>query len=195
MESEVIDVLARLEMRDEKERAQGLSGSQRIQALHPDSGRFLYVLALAKQAKSIVEVGTSHGYSTLWLAAAAKVNGGRVLTCDKRPERIAAARQNFADADLADVIEILEGDARDTLRGRSEPVDLLFIDAEKSLYETFFDVVYPRLVKGGLVVADNAVSHQDELEDYISYVENHPNLESAMVPIGRGLEVSVKLAS
>jgi predicted O-methyltransferase YrrM len=195
MESEVIDVLARLEMRDEKERAQGLSGSQRIQALHPDSGRFLYVLALAKQAKSIVEVGTSHGYSTLWLAAAAKVNGGRVLTCDKRPERIAAARQNFADADLADVIEILEGDARDTLRGRSEPVDLLFIDAEKSLYETFFDVVYPRLVKGGLVVADNAVSHQDELEDYISYVENHPNLESAMVPIGRGLEISVKLAS
>jgi caffeoyl-CoA O-methyltransferase len=195
MESEVIDVLARLEMRDEKERAQGLSGSQRIQALHPDSGRFLYVLALAKQAKSIVEVGTSHGYSTLWLAAAAKVNGGRVLTCDKRPERIAAARQNFSDADLADVIEILEGDARETLRGRSEPVDLLFIDAEKSLYETFFDVVYPRLVKGGLVVADNAVSHQDELEDYISYVENHPNLESAMVPIGRGLEISVKLAS
>ena len=93
------------------------------------------------------------------------------------------------------MIEILEGDARETLRGRDEPVDLLFIDAEKSYYESFFDVVYPRLVKGALVIADNVLSHRDELEDYISYVENHPNLESAMVPIGRGLEISVKLES
>jgi predicted O-methyltransferase YrrM len=91
------------------------------------------------------------------------------------------------------VIEIVEGDARETLRGRTEPVDLLFIDAEKSLYETYFDVVYQRLTRGGVVVADNALSHRDELEDYISYVENHPNLESVMVPIGRGLEISVKL--
>ena len=195
MESRVIEVLARLEMRDEQERARGLPGSERIQALHPDSGRLLYVLALALGAKHIVEVGTSHGYSTLWLAAAAQANGGKVITCDINPERIAAARQNFADAGLGGVIEILEGDARDTLRGRSEPVDLLFIDSTKSYYETFFDVVYPRMVKGGIVVADNVLSHRDELEDYISYVENHPNLESAMIPIGRGLEISVKLAS
>jgi predicted O-methyltransferase YrrM len=170
-----------------------LPGSERIQALHPDSGRFLYVLALARQAKSIVEVGTSHGYSTLWLAAAARANGGKVVTCDRNLERIAAARRNFADAGLAEVIEIVDGDARETLRGRTEPVDLLFIDSEKSLYETFFDVVYQRLTRGGVVVADNALSHRDELEDYISYVENHPNLESVMVPIGRGLEISVKL--
>jgi predicted O-methyltransferase YrrM len=193
MEPEVLDVLARLEMRDEQERAQKLPGSGRIQALHPDSGRFLYVLALAKATKSIVEVGTSHGYSTLWLAAAARVNGGQVVTCDVNPERIAAARQNFVQAGLDDVIQIMEGDARETLRGRTQAVDLVLIDAKKSLYETYFDVVYPHLVKGGLVVADNALSHQDELEDYISYVENHPNLESVLVPIGRGLEISVKL--
>jgi predicted O-methyltransferase YrrM len=161
--------------------------------VHPDSGRLLYVLTLAKAAESIVEIGTSHGYSTLWLASAAKANGGAVVTCDINPERIAEARQNFDDAGLADVIEILEGDARQTLRDRGEPVDLLFIDAEKSYYETFFDVVYQRLVKGGMVIADNVISHQDELEDYIAYVENHPNLESARVPIGRGLEISVKL--
>ena len=195
MEPEVLDVMARLEMRDEQERAKELAGSERIQALHPESGRFVYVLALIKEAKSIVEIGTSHGYSTLWLAAAAQVNGGRVVTCDMNTERLGAARDNFADAGLADVIEILEGDARETLRSRSEPVDLLFIDAEKSYYESYFDVAYQRLVKGGIVVADNALSHQDELEDYILYVENHPNLESAMVPIGRGLEISVKLTS
>jgi predicted O-methyltransferase YrrM len=193
VEPEVIDVMARLETRDQQERAQGLPGSDRIQALHPESGQLLYVLALAKGAKSIVEVGTSHGYSTLWLASAAKVNGGKVVACDMNVERLAAARANFAEAGLADVIEILEGDARETLRGRSEPVDLLLIVTDKSYYETFFDIVYPRLVKGGLVVADNIVSHQEALEDYISYVENHPNLESAKVPIGRGLEISVKL--
>ena len=193
MEPEVLDVMARLEMRDQEERAQSLPGFDRIQALHPDSGRFLYVLALAKGVKNIIEVGTSHGYSTLWLASAARVNGGKVVAYDMNGERLAAARTNFAEAGLADVIEIVEGDARETLRGRTEPVDLLLIDTDKSYYETFFDIVYPRLVKGGLVVADNVVSHQEALEDYISYVENHPNLESVMVPIGRGLEISVKL--
>jgi len=193
MEPELIEVIARLEMRDQQERTQRLPGAERIQALHPDSARLLYVLALAKGAKHIVEIGTSHGYSTLWLAAAARVNGGRVVTCEINPECIAAARRNFADAGLADAIEILEGDARETLRSRTGPVDLLFIDSEKSYYESFFDVVYRRLVKGGLVVADNVFSHRDELEDYIAYVENHPNLESVLVPIGRGLEISVKL--
>jgi caffeoyl-CoA O-methyltransferase len=189
-----MDVMARLEMRDEQERAQMLPGSERIQALHPDAGRLLYVLALARGAKNIVEIGTSHGYSTLWLASAARVNGGVVVTCDANLERLAAARRNFAEAGLSDVIEILEGDARETLRDRGEPVDLLFIDAEKSYYESYLDVVYQRLVKGGIVLADNVISHRDELEDYILYVENHPNLESVMVPIGRGLEISVKLA-
>jgi predicted O-methyltransferase YrrM len=195
VEPEVLDVMARLEMRDRQERAEELPGSERIQALHPESGRLLYVLALAIGAKSIVEIGTSHGYSTLWLASAAKVNGGGVVTCDANPERITAARGNFADASLADVIEILEGDARETLRDRGEAVDLVFIDAEKGYYESYFDVVYQRLVKGGMVIADNVLSHQDELEDYVLYVENHPNLESAMVPIGRGLEISVKLTA
>jgi caffeoyl-CoA O-methyltransferase len=195
MEPEVLEVMARLEMRDQQERGRDLPGSERIQALHPESGRLVYVLALAMGAKNIVEIGTSHGYSTLWLAAAAKANGGGVVTCDRNLERIAAARDNLAAAGLADVIEILEGDARETLRDRNEPVDFLFIDAEKGYYESYFDVVYQRLVKGGIVVADNVLSHRDELEDYIMYVENHPNLESAMVPIGRGLEISVKLAA
>jgi caffeoyl-CoA O-methyltransferase len=195
MEPEVLEVMARLEMRDQQERGRDLPGSERIQALHPESGRLVYVLALAMGAKNIVEIGTSHGYSTLWLAAAAKAIGGVVVTCDRNLERIAAARDNLAAAGLADVIEILEGDARETLRDRNEPVDFLFIDAEKGYYESYFDVVYQRLVKGGIVVADNVLSHRDELEDYIMYVENHPNLESAMVPIGRGLEISVKLAA
>ena len=195
MDSKVLEVLTRLEKRDQEERARELPGSQRIQSIHPDSARLLYLLALTKEAKSIVEVGMSHGYSTLWLASAARITGGKVVTHDINPERIAAARQNFAEAGLADWIEIVEGDARQTLRRRTERVDLLFIDpSEKSYYRVVFDLVYPRLVRGGLVVADNALSHPDKLADYITYLQNRPDLASATIPTGRGLEVTVRLA-
>ena len=195
MDSKVIEVFTRLEKRDQEERARGLPGSQRIQSIHPDSARLLYLLALTKGAKSIVEVGMSHGYSTLWLASAARINGGKVVAHDMNSERIAAARRNFDEAGLADWIEIVEGDARQTLPRRAEPVDLLFIDiSEKSAYRVVFDLIYPRLVKGGLVVADNALSHPDELVDYITYLQNHPDLASATIPTGRGLEVTVRLA-
>jgi len=195
MDSKVIEVFTRLEKRDQEERARGLPGSQRIQSIHPDSARLLYLLALTKGAKSIVEVGMSHGYSTLWLASAARINGGKVVAHDMNSERIAAARRNFAEAGLTDWIEIVEGDAHQTLRRRAEPVDLLFIDiSEKSAYRVVFDLIYPRLVKGGLVVADNVLSHPDELADYITYVQNHPDLASATIPTGRGLEVTVRLA-
>jgi predicted O-methyltransferase YrrM len=195
MDSKVVEVLTRLEKRDQEERARGLPGSQRIQSIHPDSAHLLYLLALAKGAKSIVEVGMSHGYSTLWLASAARINGGKVVAHDINPERIAAARRNFDEAGLADWIEIVEGDVHQTLRGRAEPVDLLFIDISgKSDYRVVFDLVYPRLVRGGLVVADNALSHPDQLADYISYLQNHPDLASATIPTGRGLEVTVRLA-
>ncbi len=195
MDSKVVEVLTRLEKRDQEERARGLPGSQRIQSIHPDSARLLYLLALTKGAKSIVEVGMSHGYSTLWLASAAKINGGKVVAHDVNSERIAAARHNFAEAGLTDWIEIVEGDARQTLRQRTGPVDLLFIDiSEKSAYRVVFDLVYPRLVRGGLVVADNALSHPDELADYIAYLHGRPDLVSATIPTGRGLEVTVRLA-
>ncbi len=129
------------------------------------------------------------------LASAARINGGKVVAHDMNSERITAARRNFDEAGLADWIEIVEGDAHQTLRRRSEPVDLLFIDiSEKSAYRTVFDLVYPRLVKGGVVVADNVLSHSDKLADYITYVQNHPDLASATIPTGRGLEVTVRLA-
>lgn len=194
MQQQVFNILTELEMRDEKERMQGLPGEQRLQALHPDAARFLYVTALAAKARNIVEVGTSRGYSTLWLALVAQKTGGKVLTCEIDPARAEEAKTYFEKAGLSDYIEVLVGDARHTLRDRDEPVDLLFLDADKGQYETYFDVVYKRLGVGSLVIADNVTSHADELLDYISYVQNHPNLESVTVPVGRGLELTVKTA-
>ena len=194
MNQAVFDVLSALEMRDEKERLQNLPGEQRIRALHPDAARFLYITALAAKAKNVVEVGTSRGYSTIWLALAAQKRGGKVITCEINPSHAEEARANFEKAGLADVIEIIVGDARDTLRSQTGTVDLFFMDAEKEQYETYFDVVYKRIGVGGLFIADNALSHADDLLDYISYVQNLPSLESVTVPVGKGLEVTVKVS-
>ena len=80
------------------------------------------------------------------------------------------------------------------MRQRSEPVDLLFIDGEFGHYETYFDVVYKRMNIGSMVVADKVVAHENELADYTTYVQNHPNLESVTVPLGQGLEITVKIS-
>lgn len=192
MEPEVFAVVTKLEMQDERERKQNLPREQRMRAMHPDAARFLHIVAVGSRARSVVEVGTGHGYSTIWLALAAQKSGGRVVTYEIDPAIAEQARNNIAAAGLSDLVEIVVGDARTLLRERDEPVDLLFIDGEKDQYETYFDVVYKRMDTGSMILADNVVSHEYELADYITYVQNHPNLESVTVPVGRGVEVSVK---
>ena len=195
MEQELFDILSELEMRDEDERRQNLSSAERIRAVHPDSGKLLSMLAISKKAQSMVEVGSGVGYSTLWLAYAASITGGKLVTCEIDPVKANQTRANLEQANLSGCVEVLTGDALDLLRQQTEPVDFLFIDGTKAQYETYFDVVYKRMGVGAMIVADNVVSHENELADYVTYVQNHPNLESVTAPIGRGLEISVKISN
>lgn len=188
MEQDLFDVLTGLEMEAETERLRG--GSAQI--LDLNAARLLAVLAVSNKAKTIVEVGAGTGYSTLWLAHAAIRTGGRVISCEIDPAKAAQAQANLQKAGVAGVVELLSGDARDLLRGRDEAVDFLFINGQNSQYETYFDVVYKQMGVGALVVANGVVAHQDELADYTTYVQNHPNLESVTVPLGEGLELTVK---
>lgn len=191
MEQAIIDVMAEIEMRNEREKLRGIADG--IDTLDPDAAKLLYIITVGAKAKNIVEVGTGIGYATLWLAAAAKIFGGKVVTCEIDDAKMTEARSNFEKAGLADTIEILAGDARSTLREQEGPVDLLFIDSESGQYETYFDVVYKRLETGSLVIAANVVENAFELDDYITYVQNHPNLDSQTTRIGDGLEVSVRI--
>jgi predicted O-methyltransferase YrrM len=183
MEQELFDTLAELEMR-----------ATNPPHLDPDSAKFLSILAISNKAKHIVEVGSGVGYSTLWLAYAASVTGGQVITCEIDSATVGQTRANLAKANLAHHVEILVGDAREVLRQRSEPVDLLFIDGDFGQYETYFDVVYKRMNIGSMVVADKVIAHENDLADYTTYVQNHPNLESVTVPLGEGLEITVKIS-
>lgn len=191
MHQELFNILSQLEQRDQQERAQNLPQAQRLRALRPESAKLLSMLAISKKAQRIVEIGGGMGYSTLWLAYAASLTGGQVVTYEIDPARAEQNRAHLQQAGLADYVQIITGDARELLRQRQEPIDMVFIDGEKEQYETYFDVVYKRLAAGALVVADNVVSHADDLLDYVTYVQNHPNLESVSVPIGRGLEITV----
>jgi len=192
MEQELFDVLSELEMRAEKERMQSISDG--INALDPDAAKLVSLLAISKKAISIVEIGTGVGYSTLWLAYAASTTGGKVVTCEIDPAKADEARANLAKAEMADYVEILVGDARETLRHQEGAVDFLFIDGEYGQYETYFDVVYKRMSVGSTIVADDVVAAEDDLADYTTYVQNHPNLESVTIPLAQGLEFSVKTA-
>lgn len=192
MEQALFNVLSALEMRDEREQMRGTPNP--IQILNPDAAKFLSILAISKKAQTIVEVGSGVGYSTLWLAYAALKMGGKVITCELDAAKIDELQANINKAEMGNYVEVLTGDARELLRHREEPVDLLFLDAEFGQYETYFDVVYKRMGVGGMIVADDVVESENDLADYTTYVQNHPNLESVTIPLGNGLEITIKTA-
>lgn len=191
MDQALFNVISSLEMQAEKERLQ--TGESSLP--DPDAAKLVSILAVSNKAKTIVEVGSGLGYTTLWLAYAASLTGGRVVACELDPARAAEARANLEKGGLAERVEILTGDAREVFRHRDEPVDFLFINGQNSQYETYFDVVYKQMSVGATIVAGGVVTDEDALADYVTYVQNHPSLESMTVPVGDGLEVSVKTAA
>ncbi len=191
----VLRTLARLEADDAAEREAGLPATQRSRAVAPTTGRFLFVLAAAQAGIEVLEIGGSRGYSSIWLAAGARVLGGRLVSLESDPVKCASWRANIASAGLDEWAELVEGDAYDTL-GRSEDVfDLVFLDAEKDDYEPLFVLARPLLEPGGLVVADNVISHVETLGAYSAARQADPTLSSVTVTLDRGLEVSVVLGS
>ena len=166
---------------------------KRMLNITPDTGRLLWIMICAARATRILEVGTSNAYSTIWLADAARETGGRVITLEVDSAKVALGRANLTRAGLADRVEIRQGRAADTLRALSGPFDFVFLDANRPEYLAYLELVLPRLVSGGLLVADNVVSHAGELQDYLARVKSDPRLFSVTVPIGNGEEVSLKL--
>ena len=194
LDERVRAVLTRLEEEDERERETGVPATQRSRQVAPTTGKLLFALAAAQAGIEILEVGGSRGYSTIWLAAGARVLGGRVLSLEHDPVKCAAWHANVADAGLEEWAELVEGDAFETLRVAGDVFDLVFLDAEKVDYEALFARVRPLLEPGALVVADNVLSHADPLAAYSAARQADPTLSSVTIPLDRGLELSVVLA-
>lgn len=193
LDERVVGVLARLEEQDRAEREAGLPARQRSRQVEPTTGRFLFALAASQAGLEVLEVGGSRGYSSIWLAAGARVLGGRVVSLEHDPEKCAAWRENVSAAGLEEWAELVEGDAFETLRGIEDVFDLVFLDAEKDDYEALFGLIRPLVDAGGLVVADNVLSHADPLAAYSAARQADPALVSVTLPLDRGLELSVAL--
>ena len=160
----------------------------------PATGRFLFGIAASQAGIEVLEIGGSRGYSSIWLAAGARVLGGRLVSLEADPVKCAAWRSNVATAGLEEWAELVEGDAHDTLARSEDVFDLVFLDAEKDDYETLFVLARPLLEPGGLVVADNVLSHAETLAAYSAARQADPALSSVTVPLDRGLELTVVLA-
>jgi len=158
----------------------------------PDAGMFLMIVAKAMGAKNILEVGMSNGYSTIYLATAARETGGRVTSIEMDAKRIEMAKDNFARAGVSDLIEIREGKALEVIPSIEGPLDFVFLDAAKDEYIDCFNALWDKVRPGGVFVADNVVNLAGALRDYIEMTEKHEGLDTVLVPVGNGEMVSYK---
>ena len=178
------------EREDAEERSRGAPAEHRARQVAPTTGRFLFALVAPQEACEVLEIGGSRGYSSIWWGAGVRYLGGHVLSLEHDPAKVDAWRRNVADAGLETWVDIAPGDAHDTLRRLDEVFDVVFLDAEKDDYETLFALARPKLEPGGVVVADNVLSHADTLDSYSRARQADPTLLSVTVPLDRGLELS-----
>jgi caffeoyl-CoA O-methyltransferase len=185
-------ILERLYAEDAAQRDAGLPSSQRTRNVERETGRWLALLVRATNARELLEIGSSNGVSTIWLAAAARQTGGRVTGTEILPERAAEANRNLAEAGLEGVAQVVAGDARTTVASLPGTFDLVFIDAEKDDYVDHFEAVVGCVRPGGLILADNVISH--DLSVYQAMLRSRSDVETATIPIDRGVEFTVKTA-
>ena len=202
MDAAIEAVLAELHERQKREieLMQSLSKEefdQRVDefllAVGPGTGRFLNLLIKASGALSILEIGTSHGYSTIWMAEAARETGGLVISLDSHSRKQAFARAAVDRAGLGEQAEFVLGDALESIRELPGPFDFVLLDLWKSLYTPCFDLVHSKLNPGALIVADNMTYPEDtqgHTRAYQERVRGAPGMESIEVGIGNGLEFS-----
>jgi predicted O-methyltransferase YrrM len=195
LDERVLAVLERLEHEAAEERERSdLPPFERSRQVARTTGRFLFALVAPQTDCAVLEIGGSLGYSSIWLAAGARILGGRLLSLETNPRKAEAWRRNVEEAGLSPWADLVEGDARETLRTLDDVFDVCFLDAEKNDYEQLFALARGKLEPGALVVADNVLSHADTLAAYSAARQADPSLSSVTLPLDSGLELSVVLA-
>jgi len=175
--------------------ARASSRSHKMLNITPDTGEFLRLLVRALKARRVLEIGTSNGYSTLWLACAVQPISGSVTTLEKSPFKAEMARANFTRAEMQPWINLQLMDAGDFLKQQiAAAFDFVFLDSERYEYTAWWHDLQRVLASGGLLVVDNAVSHAHELGDFVQAVQQTPGYITSLVPVGKGEWVILKEA-
>lgn len=198
MDQQVATVLDAYHQRIAEERALGRPPTpgqgaldQRLLAVGPETGQLINILAKSLKAPTILEIGTSFGYSGIWLAEAARASGGRLITMEAAPHKSAYAREMSEKAGLADWVEFQVGDAVELITKLPGKVDFVLLDLWKDLYVPCLEAFYPRLNPGAIIVADNMIRPGGEdVQRYGRAVREKPGIASVLLPVGSGLELS-----
>src|SRR4051794_12090385 len=162
-------------------------------AVSEEDGRFLRAMVVARSATRALEIGGASGYSAIWIGLGLRETGGKLVTIEYDPQRARELKANIARAGLQDVVQAVAGDALKEVPKVPAPLDFVFVDAWKPDYKKYFDMVFPKLAPGGLLLAHNVVNKRSEMQPFLSAIEGRPDLLTTVVsPSGEGMSVSWK---
>lgn len=188
----ILDRMLYLEEIDARDRLDGTARMERLRQIPPETGRFLALIAACAPKGKYIEIGTSAGYSTLWLALACRQMGRKVTTFEILDEKAELAKETFKLAGVEDVVELIHGDALELLTEYKD-IGFCFLDAEKEIYSDCYEAVVPNMVPGGILVADNAINHAETLQPMLNRALVDDRVDAMIVPIGKGELVCRKL--
>ena len=162
-------------------------------AVSEEDGRFLRVLVGATNARQVLEIGAASGYSAIWLGLGLRQTGGRLVTIEYDPVRAREAAANIQRAGLSDIVQVIAGDAFREIPKVQGQFDLVFLDAWKPDYKKFFDMVFPRVTPGGLFLAHNVINKKNDMLDFLSVINTHPQAFTTTVSPGHeGISMTYK---
>jgi predicted O-methyltransferase YrrM len=159
------------------------------------TAEFLYNLIVESKSQSVVEIGTSNGYSGIWLGKALKKTGGKLTTIEFYDKRLDIAKENFRQCGVSDIINTRQGDASTIIEYMPEDyrVDFAFVDACKKQYIDFFRLIAPRMEIGGYLACDNVISHAAKVQDFLEAINSDPDWENVVLPLPAGLSLAKKI--
>ena len=160
--------------------------------LDPASAQLLSILVRASGVTRAIEIGTSNAYSTIWLAWSLAPAGGRIISIDRNPDKHALARENLRRAELLDRVELRTGDATEIVRQLTGPFDLVFLDADRRNFPEQIEILLPKLAPKVLVIADNVLSHPEEIAEYLKLISSLADFQQTTVPVGKGLSIAYR---
>jgi len=204
MKNSISNVLEELETQSnlEKTRKVDVKPQDRMLAITKETGEMLNMILRLKNAKNMLEVGTSTGYSTIWCAEVLSENQGKIITIEQNPEKIKRAKENFLKAEISDSITIKEGLAIDILNElgqqekNSEFFDFVLMDADKENIIEYFDLILPMVSPGGVIITDNMLypeKYRPEMKKISDYIKTNSKLRTITSPIGNGEEITIKI--
>lgn len=190
MDANIRKLLQRLEADGLRHDSIETQHSRKLLNLEPATAEVVAILLRIARVRHVLEIGTSNGYSTIWLAATVGPQGGRVTSVDRDPQKHALARENLAAADLLQYVDLHLGDATEVVTHLAGPFDCIFFDADRVSAPQQLDLLLPKLSRPAVLLADNAISHPDQIAGYLARVEEIDHISHTIIPVGKGLSVA-----